>query len=104
MATVYMHYEKALVMINQFYYPSWQATLVSSAQRLDARAATPEGLVEVWVPPGQEEVRLDICVGTAERVGRWISALSALLGIILVWSGVGRSTHKEWLYRVEESW
>lgn len=75
------------VMINQFYYPSWQASLVPSAQRLVTKPAMPEGLVEVRVPAGQEQVSLDIGVEPAERVGLWISGLSVMLSLILIWAG-----------------
>jgi hypothetical protein len=73
------------VMVNQFYYPSWQAKLAGSAQRLETSAAMPAGLVAIAVPPGQADVRLDIPRETAERVGLWISVLSVLLGALLAW-------------------
>jgi hypothetical protein len=72
-------------MVNQLYYPAWQAALVSSAQRLGTSAAMPEGLIAVSVPPGQEQVRLDIPVELAEYAGRCISALCVLLCVVLVW-------------------
>jgi hypothetical protein len=74
------------VMINQFYYPSWQALLVPSAQRLVTKPAMPEGLVEVLVPAGQEQISLDIGIEPAERIGFWISGLSVVLSLILIWT------------------
>jgi hypothetical protein len=74
------------VMINQFYYPSWQALLVPSAQRLVTKPAMPEGLVEVRVPAGQEQISLDIGIEPAERIGFWISGLSVVLSLILIWT------------------
>jgi hypothetical protein len=71
------------VMINQFYYPEWRAEDVSEARRLEIKAALPEGLLEVQVPPGHRQVRMEIPVGFAERLGRWVSALCMLLCIVL---------------------
>ncbi|MGA9060138.1 MAG: 6-pyruvoyl-tetrahydropterin synthase-related protein [Terracidiphilus sp.] len=73
------------VMVNQFYYPAWQTALVPSAQPLVTRAAMPEGLIEVEVPPGQEHVRLDIPVEPGEYSGRAISAVCVLLCVFLAW-------------------
>lgn len=74
-----------LVMINQFYYPSWTASLVGATQPLEVRTAMPEGLLELEVPPGHQQVRVEIPTGPAERVGLWISCLSVLLGVMLAW-------------------
>lgn len=73
------------VMVNQFYYPFWQAAWVSSATRVATKAAMPEGLIEVSVPAGQAKIRLDINTGLDEYAGRWISAISVLLCAFLVW-------------------
>jgi 6-pyruvoyl-tetrahydropterin synthase related domain len=73
------------VMINQFYYPGWTALLAGTTQRLESKAAMPEGLLEVEVPPGNQEVRVEIPVGPVEKAGRWISIMSVLLYGILVW-------------------
>jgi hypothetical protein len=73
------------VMVKQFYYPSWQSELAASAQRLETRAAMPEGLLQVQVPPGQQDVRLDIPTSASERVGLCVSVLSVFLGAFFVW-------------------
>jgi len=70
------------VMINQFYYPTWKAELVGQTAPLEIRAAMPEGLLEVEVPAGIQEIRVGIPVSRAEHLGRWLSALSALLCIL----------------------
>ena len=74
------------VMINQFYYPKWRAEVVGESRRFEIEAALPEGLLEVQVPPGHQQIRLEIPVGFAERLGRWVSALCVLLCIVLGWS------------------
>lgn len=71
------------VMINQFYYPEWRAENVIEVRPLDIKAALPEGLLEVQVPPGHQQVRVEIPLGFAERLGRWVSALCVLLCMIL---------------------
>jgi hypothetical protein len=69
------------VMINQFYYPEWRAQVDGDARPLPIKPALRQGLLEVQVPPGTQKIRLDIPVGFAERLGRWVSALCVLLCI-----------------------
>ena len=71
------------VMINQFYYPTWNAELIGQTRPVEVRAAMPEGLLETKVPAGIQEIRVAIPVSRAEYLGRWLSALCTLLCIIL---------------------
>jgi hypothetical protein len=73
------------VMIRQFYYPAWKAALVSPYRTLDIKAAMPEGLLELQVPPGLQQIRIEIPIGRAERVGYWISAWFAVLCAGVAW-------------------
>jgi 6-pyruvoyl-tetrahydropterin synthase related domain len=78
------------VMVRQFYYPSWRASLVgpdkaSQTLDIDIKAAMPEGLLELQVPPGRQQIELEIPVGRAERAGYWISVMSALLCAGVTW-------------------
>jgi hypothetical protein len=73
------------VMVNQFYYPAWRAVTTSSNTPLEARAALPEGLLEVQVPPGRQQIRVEIPVGRAERVGLWISVICGVFCLLLIW-------------------
>jgi hypothetical protein len=73
------------VMINQFYYPAWTASLVGGGPPLEIKAAMPEGLLEVNVPPGHKQVRIEIPIGPAERIGDWISVTCALLSALLLY-------------------
>src|SRR5271166_633049 len=70
------------VMISQFYYPTWKAELMGQTAPLEVRAAMPEGLLEVKVPAGIQEIGVGIPVSRAEHLGRWLSALCALLCVI----------------------
>jgi hypothetical protein len=81
------------VMIAQFYYPAWRAALVSPYQALDIKAAMPEGLLEIQVPPGLQQIRLEIPIGRAERIGFWISAWFAVLCIGVGWRQRWESRH-----------
>jgi hypothetical protein len=78
-----------LVMINQFYYPAWQAR-VNGGAPAHVTPAIPQGLMEVQVAPGHQQIRLDIPVGAAELVGRAISILSAVSCTFLIWDAKGR--------------
>jgi hypothetical protein len=73
------------MMVNQFYYPRWTATLLAqdSSRPLNIRAAMPEGLLQVEVPPGLQRIRFDIPVDAPERASGWISASCAVLFAIL---------------------
>jgi len=78
------------VIVSQFYYPLWQARLLGSGELLETKAAMPEGVVEVRVPPGRAKVALEINVGPAEIAGRWTSATCVLLAVSLLlypWRG-----------------
>ncbi len=78
-----------LVMINQFYYPAWHARVVGGAPA-EVTPAMPQGLLEVRVAPGHQQIRLDIPLGAAELAGRAISVLSALFCAFLIWDTKGR--------------
>jgi hypothetical protein len=81
------------IMIRQFYYPSWRAALVSPYQTLDLQAAMPEGLLELHVPPGRQQIQLEIPVGRAERIGCGISVLFAFLSVGVAWRQRWESRH-----------
>lgn len=75
------------VMVNQFYYPAWQATSVDDGHPIQVAAAMPEGLLQVEMPPGQHQVQLDIPVGPSEVIGRWISlACVFICAAVALWN------------------
>ncbi|MGB9203406.1 MAG: hypothetical protein WCB94_05455 [Terriglobales bacterium] len=64
------------VMIRQFYYPSWRAALVGPYKAspdqtpdIDIRAAMPEGLLELRVPPGANKSSLRFLSGARSASG-----------------------------------
>jgi hypothetical protein len=81
------------VMIRQFYYPAWKAALVSPYQTLPIKAAMPEGLLEMQVPPGRQQIQLEIPIGRAERIGNWISVVFAFLSAGVAWRQRRESRH-----------
>jgi hypothetical protein len=70
------------VMINQFYYPTWQAESINDRRQLLVRPAMPEGLLEVQVQPGTEKVQVDLPASSSERLGRWLSLVGLLICLI----------------------
>jgi hypothetical protein len=74
------------VMVTQFHYPTWTATMKDSGTPVEVRTALPEGLLEVQVPPGIQHVRLVIPVSRAERVGGWLSAFCVLFSLAVGFS------------------
>ena len=69
------------LIVNQLYYPKWEAQLLPEGTRLFVEPALPEGLIEVRVPPGRHEVQLELPRGPDERIGGWMSAAGALICI-----------------------
>jgi hypothetical protein len=74
------------VMVNQFYYPLWRASLAGTTQALNIKTAMPQGLLALEVPPGEQEIILEIPTTAAERAGRWTSVFCVLLSTILLWN------------------
>lgn len=66
------------LIINQFYYPDWKAQLASGGHPLIVNVALPQGLVELQVPRGHQQVQLDLPRGLAEHIGDWLSVLGLL--------------------------
>ncbi len=78
------------LMINQFYFPMWQAKLVSNGTALLVRPALPQGLLEAQVPAGHQQVLLEIPRLVEERVGNWISVLALLVCAAILVAGFAR--------------
>jgi hypothetical protein len=73
-----------MVLIRQFYYPLWRAYSVSAGSSMDVKPAMPQGLLELQVPPGTQDIRIDLPVGWAERAGWAISVLSIVFCLLVV--------------------
>jgi len=73
------------VMINQFYFPLWRSS-ASPDRVLDTKAVMPEGLLELQVPPGPQQIQVEIPIGRPEQIGWWLSLSSALLCV--AWAAV----------------
>jgi len=72
------------ITINQFYYPAWHAEVTGQSGPAATEAAMPTGLLQLRVPPGIQDVKLDIAVSTPERLGCWVSALCASFCLLLL--------------------
>jgi len=72
------------VEINQFYYPGWTAVAAASERPLEMRTVLPEGLMEVNVPPGPQQISLELPAVPGERAGGWISLASILVCVSLL--------------------
>jgi hypothetical protein len=73
------------VMISQFYFPSWKATVNGSSGFSTVEAKLPEGLLVLEVPPGDQVVSLAIPTSQSEYLGRWISGLSVVFSLVIAW-------------------
>lgn len=74
------------LQIGQFYYSAWRARLTQDGTEIPLRAASPGGLMEISLPPGQNDVVLDLPRGWSERVGPWLSLVSLLLVCVIALS------------------
>ena len=75
------------LQIGQFYYPAWRAMLLPAAAEIPLRPASPGGLMEVSLPPGEHEVELELPRGWSERIGGWLSVVSLGVVVFLAISG-----------------
>jgi hypothetical protein len=67
------------VNIHQFYYPGWTAQINGESRNLPVQPSTKEGLLSLWIPKGQHQVRLILEAESQERIGQIISAISVLI-------------------------
>jgi hypothetical protein len=70
------------IMINQFYYPLWQAESIGDHSRLPVRPAMPDGLLEVQVQPGTKNIQVDLPTSSSERLGCWLSLIGLLICLL----------------------
>jgi len=66
--------------VGQFYYPAWHAKLLISGAEIPLRPSSPEGLMNLSLPPGDHRVELELPRGWSERAGVWLSIAS--LGVV----------------------
>jgi hypothetical protein len=71
------------LQIGQFYYPAWRARLTRSGAEIPLRAASPGGLMEISLHPGDDAVRIELPRDWSEQIGPWISLASLSFVIVL---------------------
>jgi hypothetical protein len=71
---------EARIKLHQYFYPGWVARLDGGSTRLDVRPSSPDGLLELAVPPGTHRVRIVREALPEERAGQIISG-AALVGL-----------------------
>lgn len=69
--------------IHQFYYPGWTAQIKGSAQSLPVHPSK-LGILQISAPAGNHEVSVTLKAVTEELIAQIISAVSAMLILILV--------------------
>lgn len=67
---------------NKYYFPGWRAKLDGSAT--EVMPGNPFGQIIVWVPPGVHEVEISFEETTQKMILDWISLLSLLFSLALV--------------------
>jgi hypothetical protein len=64
------------LLFHQFYYPGWRASVTAPVE------ASGQGLIRVKAPAGEYELRLWLDGGSMERIGAWVSAVSAAIVLL----------------------
>lgn len=59
--------------ISQYYYPAWQAKIMPTGAEVPLRSASPGGMMEISLPPGESSVRIELPRSWSEFVGLWVS-------------------------------
>lgn len=79
------------LQIGQFYYPAWRARLMQGGSEITLRAATPGGLMEISLPPGENNIVVELPRGWSEQIGPWVSLVSLILVVVLALSDKPRA-------------
>lgn len=81
------------VNIHQFYYPGWTAKINGESRLLPVQPSTPNGLLSLWIPPGQHQISLRLEAGLSERIGQILSAISVLIIVLFIFRFRQSSLH-----------
>jgi hypothetical protein len=65
--------------IGQFFYPAWRARVAQSGTAIPLRAASPGGMMEISIPPGETDIVVELPYGWCEQIGPWVSLVSLIL-------------------------
>jgi hypothetical protein len=80
-----------VLTIGQLYYPGWTAQIMGEPCCLSIQPSKPEGLLSVSMPGGNYEVALRLTVSIQEYAGQMISAVSAVIVLLLaIWFGIAQ--------------
>lgn len=87
----------ATLNASQFYYPGWTARLMDDASApLAVKPSVPGGLLTFSVPGGRHQVLLRLEPRWPERAGQIMSAISAIVTLLLiVWLYARRSASEQ---------
>lgn len=69
--------------VNQFYYPGWTAKLKEKSQIIPIQPSQLNGLLQISVPTGYNEVLVTLEAGKEEYIGQIVSAISSLITLTL---------------------
>jgi hypothetical protein len=75
-----------VLTVGQLYYPGWTAQIIGEPCCLSIQPSKPEGLLSVSMPGGNYEVALRLTESVQEYAGQVISAVSAVVVLLLaIW-------------------
>jgi hypothetical protein len=69
---------ESTLLFHQFYYPGWRASVESPVE------PSSERLIRVKAPAGEHDLRLWLDGGPMETIGKWVSAVSGAITLILL--------------------
>jgi hypothetical protein len=75
---------EADILVRQFYYPGWQATLSQNGARLSLEATGKAGLIKLEAPPGRYDISLILQPLWQEVAGAIFSVIGLIAVIVLL--------------------
>jgi hypothetical protein len=67
-----------------FYYAGWSAHIAQTGEAIPIGPSTPDGLMQLNVPQGRDEIVVELPTQPTEKVGRLISLLSLVCLALIV--------------------
>jgi hypothetical protein len=80
--------------ISRLFYPGWTAYLSDNGVTLPVQPSDPEGLLDVSVPSGDQQVVIRLDRNPAEQIGLKVSIICALILLLMTVYKIGR--HSPW--------
>jgi hypothetical protein len=72
------------INLSHFYYPNWTAVLMREGSTLRVEPSQPDGLINLSIPQGSHDIKLEMKRSSAETTGMIISLISLVIAFIYI--------------------